>query len=349
MRNTQNVMIVLASLILLLCCGSAVAETSGTCGDDLIWVLDDNGLLTISGTGAMTDYSWSGAPWYNSRKSIQTFAIEEGVTSIGYYAFGYCSNLENVTIPVSVTSIGHDAFYGCDNLWSVMIPESVISIGDGAFDGCSSNLVIYGKSGSYAETYADKNGIKFEIYAAPAASGFASVGGEWVYYQDGDVDTQLNSVINGTVNGENAWWKVTNGKADLEFTGLASNSAGWWYIEKGKVNFNFTGFADNEYGRWRIEDGKVNFDFNDIVYESSQWRYYYNGMFQSSYTGVTDCGNANGWWYVANGTVDFKFTGLASNSNGTWFVRSGKVDFGYTGKLNYQGASYTITNGRQVS
>ena len=88
--------------------------SSGTCGDDLTYTLDDSGTLTISGTGAMTDYSSSSssrAPWYSSRSNITSVVIEDGVTSIGSYAFYDCSALESITIPDSVTSIDDSAFY----------------------------------------------------------------------------------------------------------------------------------------------------------------------------------------------------------------------------------------------
>ena len=116
-----------------------VAE--GTCGEKLTWTLDSEGTLTISGTGAMTDYSYDpNAPWFNSRSSIKSVIIENGVTSIGNYAFYFCSNLASVTIPNSVTSIGDQAFYSCNKLANVTIPDSVTSIGDSAFFLCS-NLV----------------------------------------------------------------------------------------------------------------------------------------------------------------------------------------------------------------
>ena len=72
------------------------------------------------------------------------------------------TNIESVIIPDGFYSIGDVAFYGCTNLESVFMPESVSSIGNRAFEQCSENLVIYGKTGSYAEKYAEENNIKFE-------------------------------------------------------------------------------------------------------------------------------------------------------------------------------------------
>ncbi len=118
--------------------GTIFAETySGTCGDNLTWTLN-NGTLTITGTGVMYNFEYPNyAPWYSSRSSIKTVIIEDGATSIGNYAFLYCSSLTSVTIPNSVTSIGGSAFYNCSSLASVTIGESVTSIGGFAFRGCS--------------------------------------------------------------------------------------------------------------------------------------------------------------------------------------------------------------------
>ena len=113
---------------------NAETVTSGTCGDNLTWTLDDNGTLTISGTGDM----WGDSSNWNNNNSIKAVVIQSGVTSIGYRAFSDCVNLTSVSIGNSVTMIGEEAFSFCDSLTSVNIPNSVTTIGDRAFSFCDS-------------------------------------------------------------------------------------------------------------------------------------------------------------------------------------------------------------------
>ncbi|MCQ2203876.1 MAG: leucine-rich repeat domain-containing protein [Bacteroidales bacterium] len=70
---------------------------------------------------------------------LTSITIPDGVTSIGPYAFEFCSRLTSITIPENskLTSIGVDAFYGCSRLTSITIPDGVTSIGNSAFCGCS--------------------------------------------------------------------------------------------------------------------------------------------------------------------------------------------------------------------
>ena len=111
--------------------------TNGTCGDNLTWTLD-NGTLTISGTGAMYQYSSGSTPWYSRRSAIEEVVIEYGVTRVGNYAFEECSNLASIEIPDSVISLGDHVFYNCSSLESVEIPDGDTSIGWMAFYNCSS-------------------------------------------------------------------------------------------------------------------------------------------------------------------------------------------------------------------
>ena len=126
----------LLSIILALLPMLAMADDSGSCGDNVTYTfVSSTGTLTIQGSGAMKDNSSeSSVPWYSYRTNIKTVIIEDGVTSIGDGAFWGCSGLTSVTIPNSVTSIGEIAFSGCSGLQKVIVPDIAawcgISFGD---------------------------------------------------------------------------------------------------------------------------------------------------------------------------------------------------------------------------
>ena len=110
----------------------------GICGENLTWILTEDGVLTISGTGEMTDYpNFADVPWNAYREKILSVVMEPGVTSVGGYAFFQCINMTSVEMPEGVTSIGDNAFSACRNLTSAVIPESVTNIGFAAFMACN--------------------------------------------------------------------------------------------------------------------------------------------------------------------------------------------------------------------
>ncbi len=103
-------------------------SVSGSCGLELLWVLDfETNILTISGTGAMSNYSSSSAsPWYIYFSNIKTVIIEDGVTSVGDYAFYDFSNIVTVTLPNSIAVVGDYAFYNCYALNTVYYPGAAV-------------------------------------------------------------------------------------------------------------------------------------------------------------------------------------------------------------------------------
>ncbi|MCR5615236.1 MAG: leucine-rich repeat protein [Saccharofermentans sp.] len=119
--------------------GAAEIVSSGTCGDNVSWTLDDEGKLVISGTGPMNDYnSWWPTSPFDSNSDIKDVVFEEGVTSIGTYMFRCCSGIQSVSIPGTVTSIGTYAFYGCSKLKEITIPDGVTAIPGCTFCNCGS-------------------------------------------------------------------------------------------------------------------------------------------------------------------------------------------------------------------
>ncbi len=131
--------LLLVSLTLSLLWMPAFAQTEGTCGENLTWVLSDEGILTISGTGAMPDFdSYTATPWYDYRDQVTTIVVEPGVTAIGSSAFSWFDSLVSVTLPEGVVSIGNDAFADCAGLSSIQLPQTLEQIGSYAFAWCES-------------------------------------------------------------------------------------------------------------------------------------------------------------------------------------------------------------------
>ncbi len=139
MKKAVHTLIVLIFIVacsfLLPTTAQAATIGSGYCGDNLRWTMSDTYTLTISGTGAMDDFAYGRAPWGDYL--IQSVIIQEGVTSIGSYAF-YAESLYSIQIPNSVTSIGYSAFKNCNNLSYLIIGNGLTTIGNEAFSNCNS-------------------------------------------------------------------------------------------------------------------------------------------------------------------------------------------------------------------
>ena len=162
----KKIISLLLSLAMLLTITSGLNLTAyadvqtGKCGDNVTYSLDTStGVLTISGTGDMADYSGYDDILFYRNSNIKSVIIENSVTSVGDSAFEYCTNLTSVKIPNSVTSIGDYAFDGCTSLTSVTIPNSVTSIGLGAFSDCTSLTSIEVSDNN--KNYASVDGVLF--------------------------------------------------------------------------------------------------------------------------------------------------------------------------------------------
>ena len=170
---------------------NSAKSAANVCGEKAYWTLE-KGTLTISGSGAMDDFGVLGVapvpidimtPWDAHLDEIKRVVIENGITSVGGWAFNACENLTGITLPKSVTKIGDEAFRDCKSLTDITIPEGVTKIGVRAFAGCESltgitipasvkkiganaftrcdRLTIDAPAGSYAQSYAKENGIPF--------------------------------------------------------------------------------------------------------------------------------------------------------------------------------------------
>lgn len=146
----------------------AFAAESGTCGDNLTWNFE-NGVLTISGEGAMYDYyfhSPSGmSPWHDLH--ITSIVVEEGVTSLGVRAFDRLPNhdMKSISLPASLGSIGDRALYG--------YPVEIISFAKGNYyfkivDGCiisRSGVLVRGSDTGFIPTDGSVESIGYGAFA----------------------------------------------------------------------------------------------------------------------------------------------------------------------------------------
>ena len=145
MRKIKKLSVVILALIICLQAGltfpvNAVANVAGgVCGDDVTWSLNENGVMTIEGTGAMATVGYWGHPtWQDYKKQIKEVIIKKGVTTVQNDGFSGCENLTKVTLPATITLIGGGAFRDCKALTSITIPNKVTEIGGYAFRDCHS-------------------------------------------------------------------------------------------------------------------------------------------------------------------------------------------------------------------
>jgi hypothetical protein len=113
---------------------------SGNCGingaDNCQWSLDSKGKLTVTGSGATDNYSYTpyyNSPWSDYRDDI--FSVEvSGISTIGVGAFGHLSNLKDVYMDDSVTKLGIDAFW-FSPIETLRMSDAITTIDQAAFQG----------------------------------------------------------------------------------------------------------------------------------------------------------------------------------------------------------------------
>ena len=161
MRRLSAVLLCVILVVSMMPIGVPVlAASEGVCGDNVYWSVSGNTLI-ISGQGEMQNYTNpSGSPPWSKYRNITHVYVNEGVTSIGnfafydrnmiihvslpnsltsigMYAFGRCISLKSITLPAAVTEIGVSAFETCTALEEIQLPQGVTQVADGTFDTCS--------------------------------------------------------------------------------------------------------------------------------------------------------------------------------------------------------------------
>ncbi len=157
-------------------CAGDIAEGDW---DSFYWILDENGHLTITGTGEMTSlYSESQeTAWLAYKNQIRSAEIGSGITTVGSYAFHGCTKLESVTLANTLTLIGDHAFQDCNGLETIAIPVSVTAIGTSAFSNCSKLTEIAVPAGVTGLEQATFSGCS-ALQTVTLPAGLTTVGGD---------------------------------------------------------------------------------------------------------------------------------------------------------------------------
>ena len=274
-------------------------DGNGSCGDDLTWKFDKNGTLTISGKGAMDNYSWGYTPWNSKASSIKKVVIGSGVTSIGTLAFCDCDSLTSVTIGNDVTSIGDYAFRWCNKLTSVTMGKGVKSIGNGAFQGCESlkNITIPNSVKSIGE-YAFYYCVDLATASIPNSVSKISYGTFWscdslksvtiptgVKTIDVKAFNDCGSLSDVYYKGSSTQWKAISIKADN--TPLKKAAIHYYAISAPELKITTSAGHPKIY--WNSVDGAAKY----WIYRSTDGKNfkYYDSTTKTSYTnGSTNVG-----------------------------------------------------------
>ncbi len=169
--------------------GAFSKKTYRVAGENSTWEIDEDGALTVSGEGALSDdvdvyyryplsstknsysYSQSDNDWNVVRNNVTKIIVNSGITTIPYRRYAGFNNLTEVELANGVVSIGKEAFYLCNNLRIITIPRSVTEIGDDIvwvgsyYTGSGAHVTrstIYAYRDSVAAQYAQDNNISFK-------------------------------------------------------------------------------------------------------------------------------------------------------------------------------------------
>lgn len=170
---------------------------AGKCGENISYTLTFDGILTISGSGDIYDYSMYSVPWKEFKSGdgeyvIRTVIIEDGVRSIGNMAFSGCTSLTSVTMS-SVELIGVEAFSDCVSLSSVTLSNTLTTISEKAFSSCASldNITLPSAITNIGDRAFERSGLKSA--ALPAT--LTTIGKEIFYSCEQLIEANVFSAV----------------------------------------------------------------------------------------------------------------------------------------------------------
>ena len=163
--------------------------------------------------------------------ALKDITLSANLQAIPSYTFEHCDSLASIVIPYRVTSIEANAFTNCTKLTDVTIPKAVESIASGVFS-YPRRMTIHGVTGSYAETYAGKNNIKFEAQQVPATK--ASFDKEELTLKVRDSASLILSIEPADMTDEVEWKSANEKVATVDASGkVVACSVGTTVIKAG--------------------------------------------------------------------------------------------------------------------
>ncbi len=213
-----------------------------------------------------------------------------------------------------------------------------------------------------AERY-DQNGDKFDSWYVRngqvdfSSNGWVKINNHYVYVRNGMLQSDLNGLVQATIDGKDGWWEVDHGtlfdNTNYYYT-LCYYGGSWWAVYNSQVDFSYTGFVEHDGTRWYVENGRVNFDKTGFVNteEADTYAYVQNGQYNKTFHGAiyAELNGKNSWWQVkdgncvhsANAAWNGKPDSFAANENGLWAIVNGEVAFDVTGEYQY-GTYYSVS------
>ena len=140
-KRLLSLLVSLCLLLSVLPVSASAATISGSCGKNVRYRLE-NGVMTISGTGAMDRLYYGERPWEDDLSEIRSVVVKEGVTTVGSDSFKKCDNLSSVTLPSTLKAVQERAFWGCSKLTSITLPNGLEEMWDSAFSGTGIESIV---------------------------------------------------------------------------------------------------------------------------------------------------------------------------------------------------------------
>ena len=210
----------------------------------------------------------------------------------------------------------------------------------------------YDQNGDEVDSWYVRNGqVDF------SSNGWVKIDNHYVYVRNGMLQTDVNGLVQATIDGKDGWWEVDHGKlfynTNYYYT-LSYYGGSWWAVYNSQVDFSYTGFVEYDDTSWYVENGRVNFDKTGFVKteEADTYAYVQNGHYNETLHGAIygELNGKNSWWQVKNGNCvhsanaawNGKPDGFAANENGLWAIVNGEVAFDVTGEYSY-GTYYSVS------